>query len=145
MDEPVATERGQEMGRLSRAMERMRRGIQERDEQLRLMLAQVAHEIRNPLGGLELFASAASETEDAAERDRLIQRVRTEVSGLNGIIDDFLTFARPLAPSRGPTDLREPLREAVELARAEVDRRGGDARAWSCPTSRSSRASAPTT
>ncbi len=128
MDEPVATERGHELGRLSRAMERMRRGIQERDEQLRLMLAQVAHEIRNPLGGLELFASAASETDDAAERKRLIQRVRTEVSGLNGIIDDFLTFARPLAPSRGPTDLREPLREAAELARAEVDRRGGELR-----------------
>jgi signal transduction histidine kinase len=125
MDEPVATERGQEMGRLSRAMERMRRGIQERDEQLRLMLAQVAHEIRNPLGGLELFASAASETDDAEERERLLQRVRTEVSGLNGIIDDFLTFARPLAPSRAPTDLRDPLREAAELARAEVARRGG--------------------
>jgi signal transduction histidine kinase len=125
MDEPVAIERGQELGRLSRAMERMRKGIQERDEQLRLMLAQVAHEIRNPLGGLELFASAASEAEDPTERDRLIQRVRVEVSGLNGIIDDFLTFARPLAPARAPTDLREPLRAAADLARAEVDRRGG--------------------
>jgi len=125
MEEPVATERGQELGRLSRAMERMRRGIQERDEQLRLMLAQVAHEIRNPLGGLELFASAASETDDPEERERLIQRLRTEVTGLNMIIDDFLTFARPLAPARGPTDLREPLREAAELARAEVGRRGG--------------------
>ena len=65
MDEPVREERGGELGRLSRAMERMREGILHRDEQLRLMLAQVAHEIRNPLGGLELFASAAAETGDA--------------------------------------------------------------------------------
>jgi signal transduction histidine kinase len=128
MDEPVAPERGEELGRLSRAMERMRRGIQERDEQLRLMLAQVAHEIRNPLGGLELFASAASDADDPAERRRLIERVRTEVAGLNIIIDDFLTFARPLAPTREITDLREPLGEAVELARAEVDKRGGELR-----------------
>ena len=52
---PVEVEAGVEIGRLSRAMERMRLGIIQRDEHLRLMLAQVAHEIRNPLGGLKLF------------------------------------------------------------------------------------------
>lgn len=125
MDLPVSPERGEELGRLSRAMERMRQGIQQRDEQLRLMLAQVAHEIRNPLGGLELFASAAAETDDAQERRRLIDRVRSEVSALNQIIDDFLAFARPLAPAAECTDLREPLCNAAELARAEVERKGG--------------------
>lgn len=125
MDVPVAPERGEELGRLSRAMERMRLGVQERDEQLRLMLAQVAHEIRNPLGGLELFASAAAEAESPDERARLLGRVRNEVSALNAIIDDFLAFARPLTPSRERTDVRESLYEAVELARVEVDRRGG--------------------
>jgi two-component system OmpR family sensor kinase len=125
MEEPVAVERGEELGRLARAMERMRKGILERDEQLRVMLAQVAHEIRNPLGGLELFASAAAETEDPAEQARLINRVRAEVAALNGIIDDFLTFARPLSPTREATDLRAPLRQAAELASAELQRRGG--------------------
>lgn len=123
--EPVAPERGLELGRLSRAMERMRQGIQERDEQLRLMLAQVAHEIRNPLGGLELFASAAGEAEEADERRRLIARIRAEVGALNAIIDDFLTFARPLQEGRSASDVREPLREAVELVQAELDKNGG--------------------
>lgn len=125
MSEPVAGEPGKELGRLSRAMERMRRGIQERDEQLRLMLAQVAHEIRNPLGGLELFAAAAGETEDPEERARLLKRVREEVSGLNGIIDDFLAFARPMSPTAEANDLREALLQAVELVRMEVQERGG--------------------
>jgi two-component system OmpR family sensor kinase len=125
MEEPVAVERGEELGRLARAMERMRKGILERDEQLRVMLAQVAHEIRNPLGGLELFASAAAEAEDPTEQARLIDRVRSEVAALNGIIDDFLTFARPLSPTREATDLREPLQEAAELASAELHKRGG--------------------
>lgn len=125
MDVPVATEPGEELGRLSRAMERMRQGILERDEQLRLMLAQVAHEIRNPLGGLELFAAAAAETEDPTERARLMRRVRSEVSALNGIIDDFLTFARPMSPDREAVDLREALWEAAELVRAELEDRGG--------------------
>ena len=67
MDRAVPLEPGLELGRLSRAMERMRKGIMRRDEQLRLMLAQVAHEIRNPLEGLELFAAAAEETDDSEE------------------------------------------------------------------------------
>lgn len=125
MEQPVAEERGVEVGRLSRAMERMRTGILRRDEQLRLMLAQVAHEIRNPLGGLELFASAATDTDDPQERRRLLKRVRDEVTALNAIIDDFLTFARPITPKREAADLRGALMEASELVRAELEDRGG--------------------
>lgn len=105
-------------------MERMRKGILERDEQLRLMLAQVAHEIRNPLGGLELFASAAADTADPGERARLMDRVRGEVEALNRIINDFLTFARPLQTDRHGTDLRDPILAAAELAERELEREG---------------------
>jgi len=125
MEQPVAVERGVELGRLSRAMERMRSGILERDDQLRLMLAQVAHEIRNPLGGLELFASAAADAEEEEERRRLTGRIRAEVVSLNAIIDDFLAFARPLPISREAEDLRTPLNGAAELVRAELEERGG--------------------
>ncbi|MCJ7628714.1 MAG: HAMP domain-containing histidine kinase, partial [Longimicrobiales bacterium] len=125
MDEPVHQERGGELGRLSRAMERMRVGILHRDEQLRLMLAQVAHEIRNPLGGLELFASAASESEDPVERTEFIGKVRYEITALNRIIDDFLTFARPLRPEGELHDMREPVRDAVELVEIEMRDSGG--------------------
>jgi signal transduction histidine kinase len=126
MDEPVRQERGGELGRLSRAMERMRVGILHRDEQLRLMLAQVAHEIRNPLGGLELFASAASESENPLERTEFIGKVRYEITALNRIIDDFLTFARPLRPEGGLHDMRVPVREAVELVEIEMRDSGGE-------------------
>jgi signal transduction histidine kinase len=125
MTEPVATEQGKELGRLSRAMERMRRGILRRDEQLRLMLAQVAHEIRNPLGGLELFTSAASDTPDPDERRRLLDRVRAEIRDLNDIIDDFLAFARPLEPGPELHDVREAIHEAGDLVEIELAQRDG--------------------
>jgi len=127
-EEPVSAERGDEIGRLSRAMERMRQGIVQRDEHLRLMLAQVAHEIRNPLGGVELFAAAAEDADDPSERRRLLGRVRSEVKALNLIINDFLTFARPLEPDRQIHDLREPVRRAVELMELEMAREGGTLR-----------------
>ena len=125
MDRPFDLEGEDEVGRLARAMDRMRTGIQRRDEQLRLMLSRVAHEIRNPLGGLELFAAAAQETEDRVERRRILDRVRKEVRGLNAIINEFLGFARP-----GPTepqlhDVRESVGEAAALVQADLERRGG--------------------
>jgi signal transduction histidine kinase len=125
MDEPVREEKGGELGRLSRAMERMRAGILNRDEQLRLMLAQVAHEIRNPLGGLELFAAAAADTLDAEERGRLLAKVRSEILALNRIIDDFLTFARPLRVEGVLHDVRGPVREAAELMEGQMKGGGG--------------------
>lgn len=124
LSDPVAEEKGDELGRLSRAMERMRSGILQRDEQHRLMLAQVAHEIRNPLGGLELFASAAIDSEDPDERRRLLQRMRDEIAALSRIIQDFLSWARPLDPAPRLHDLREPVHQAVELVQAEMGGRG---------------------
>jgi signal transduction histidine kinase len=122
--EPVEEERGQEIGRLSKAMERMRTGILSRDEQLRLMLAQVAHEIRNPLGGLELFATAAQESDDREERNRILGRVRDEVEALNHIINDFLAFARPPEAVLRLHDACRPVREATELVSMEVEQEG---------------------
>lgn len=125
VDRPFNLEGEDEIGRLARAMERMRTGIRRRDEQLRLMLSRVAHEIRNPLGGLELFAAAAQDTEDPGERRRILDRVRKEVQGLNAIIDEFLGFARPGRTEPQLHDVRESVGEAAQLAEAELDKRGG--------------------
>jgi signal transduction histidine kinase len=126
LDRPIYSESDaeDEVTSLARAMERMRVAILDRDERLRLMLAQVAHEIRNPLGGLELFASAAASAEDPRERRRLIARVRAEVAALNRIIDDFLTFARPLNLQYEPVDVRAAIQEAADLAEAELSHEG---------------------
>ena len=125
MDRPFDLGGEDEIGRLARAMDRMRTGIRHRDEQLRLMLSRVAHEIRNPLGGLELFAAAAQDTEDSVERRRILDRVRQEVVGLNEIIDEFLGFARPGRTEPELHDVRESVGEAAALAEAELARKGG--------------------
>lgn len=121
----VEVEAGVEIGRLSRAMERMRLGIIQRDEQLRLMLAQVAHEIRNPLGGLKLFSAIAADSADPRERAQLFRKIQAEVDALNSIITDFLVYARPRAPQPTLHDIRAPLREAAELVATELESRGG--------------------
>ena len=125
INRPVALEAGVEIGRLARAMERMRQGIIRRDEYLRLMLAQVAHEIRNPLGGLKLFAAIAAESTDPEERARLFRKIQAEVDALNRIITDFLMYARPRAAELKLHDIRAPLREAAELVATQLASAGG--------------------
>jgi two-component system OmpR family sensor kinase len=125
LDEPiVGTHREDELGQLARAMDRMRLGVEERDRQLRLMLAQVAHEIRNPLGGMELMAAVAAESADPIERNRLLGRVREEVTALNEIITDFLAYAKPMHPQTRRHDVRAPIRAAAEIVAAEAAARG---------------------
>jgi signal transduction histidine kinase len=59
-----------EIGFLGMTIEQMRLNILKRDVQMKLMLANVAHEIRNPLGGIELFADILAEELGQAERQQ---------------------------------------------------------------------------
>lgn len=124
MEDPIPVEGSDEIGRLSRAMERMRVGLIDQRRQLELMVAQVAHEIRNPLGGMELLAAVAADSDDPAERKRVIGRIRGEVNALNGIITDFLAFARPADADPRVHDLREGVRDAAEIVQAEMVPKG---------------------
>jgi len=79
---------------LARTMEQMREAIARREQSLRLMLAGVAHEIRNPLGGIELHAGLL-EKDVPVELKPRVQKIRGEVRRLENLVRDFLDYARP--------------------------------------------------
>ena len=94
-----------EIGFLTRAMETMRQGIVVREQELKTMLAGVAHEIRNPLGGIELFSGLLlDETSPRSKARTHVQRIQKETAHLKYIVDRFLTFARPHPPN--PSECR---------------------------------------
>jgi PAS domain S-box-containing protein len=60
------------------------------------MAAKIAHEIRNPLGSIELFASTlANDTEVAVESKVLAEHISSGVKSINNIISNLLLFIRP--------------------------------------------------
>jgi two-component system sensor histidine kinase PilS (NtrC family) len=79
------------------------------------MAANIAHEIRNPLaalsGAVEVMAAGASED----TRDRLAQIVLKETGRLNGIIREFLEYARPAPLNRASVNLAETVDEVLVL------------------------------
>jgi signal transduction histidine kinase len=96
---PVPPEGTWEVGILARELEAMRLSLESRDRQLKLMLGGVAHEVKNPLGGMKLFAGLLDEelagaTPDLAEVKSHLGKVRRELDYLERIVEDFLAFAR---------------------------------------------------
>jgi PAS domain S-box-containing protein len=81
------------------------------------MAVELAHEIRNPLGSIELFASLL-EKEFPRDSDpgRWAENIRIGSRSLNNIVSNMLQFANPLAPQFQEVNLHELIREILNFA-----------------------------
>lgn len=88
------------------------------------MAAGMAHEIRNPLGGIQLYASMlAGDVKDRPDSLKLVQKISGGVKHLEGLVGQVLQFTREIRAVTGPMDLREVVDQAVELAADVMSRR----------------------
>ena len=95
----VQCSQNDELGDLEAAIDTMRRALQAREEEMQLMLSGIAHEVRNPLGGMELFLGLldedlAAEMKDQDGRREHVAKLKRELTYLNRIVQEFLSFAR---------------------------------------------------
>ncbi|MEM9492739.1 MAG: HAMP domain-containing sensor histidine kinase, partial [Myxococcota bacterium] len=119
---PVERRSRDEIGFLAETMEEMRRDLQARDERMQLMLAGIAHEVRNPLGGIELFAGILRDELDRDdERRGHVRRIEKELGYLKVVVSDFLDYARRPSLELSRLDLGELVSEVVELVRGEAE------------------------
>lgn len=88
------------------------------------MAAGIAHEVRNPLGSIRLYARML--VQDLADRpgeQRVAEKIGAAVRGLDAVVGDVLNFARELRVRPTPALARTLLEGAAEEALAE-DRAG---------------------
>ncbi|MCH7814219.1 MAG: hypothetical protein IID40_09390, partial [Planctomycetes bacterium] len=112
--------------RLADEVQRLRDRLAQKDRELarkeRLaalgeMAAGVAHEIRNPLGGIQLFASLLErDLKDQPKLGSLAAKISNGVRTLDGIVTDILAFAGPEDVMLGPVELGPLVEETLELA-----------------------------
>ncbi|MBL7094972.1 HAMP domain-containing histidine kinase [candidate division KSB1 bacterium] len=110
-----------EIGFLAGTMEQMRKSIIERDKRQQAMLAGVAHEIRNPLGGIELFSGLLESEVQGDELKNYASKISNEVGNLKKIIQGFLDYARPSPAEPVCCEIYPIFWEAVSLLKNDMD------------------------
>jgi signal transduction histidine kinase len=89
-----------ELAVLNNALVNMRNGILQHQEEKEKLLAEIAHEIRNPLGGVELLAGLIKENlRNDSQNTEYADKIIKEIQGLKQQVNDFLQFSRS-APAR---------------------------------------------
>ena len=119
---------------LNQTVESLRRELGEKNRQLerrnRLaalgeMAAGLAHEIRNPLGGIQLYASLLAK--DLAGQDHALQTVK-KISGgvkhLESLVSQVLQFTREISVTPRKSDLLSIVGQSIEFASKAMEDRG---------------------
>ncbi|HXB55180.1 MAG TPA: ATP-binding protein [Vicinamibacteria bacterium] len=93
----------------------------ERSTAMGRLASAVAHEIRNPLNFINLSIDhlrgrmAPAEPGQREDYDRILQNVKAEISRLNRLVGDFLSFGKPMRLDPRPCAVDEVLREVASL------------------------------
>jgi signal transduction histidine kinase len=87
------------------------------------MAASLAHEIRNPLGSMELYCSLLKkDLQDRPDLQTLAEQIHVGIKTLDRIIGNCLQFSRGIEPKKEPVPSLMPVLEAVaEMVRAKAD------------------------
>jgi signal transduction histidine kinase len=110
-----------EIGLLAETMEEMRAELAARDERMQRMLSGIAHEVRNPLGGIQLFAGILRDEIPAGdERRPHVERIEREVGYLEAVVESFLDYARRPEPALEPLPVDELIADLCELEIGEA-------------------------
>ena len=119
--DPIRAQGRDEVAFLGQTLEEMRRGILQRDQRQTMMLAGVAHEIRNPLGGIELFAGLLRDDLPEGDQRSAAEKILREVRNLKNITQGFLDWARPKVAHKENVRVRDIFNEAASLLGREAD------------------------
>ena len=107
--------RRDQVGMLRDTLEEMRQALEARDQDREMLLAGIAHEVRNPLGALDLFAGLLAEELAGRPEAAHVERLRSELAALEKVVAEFLDLARAQPRVRDEVELAAVAGEAAEV------------------------------
>ena len=82
------------------------------------MAAGIAHEIRNPLGAIKLYASLMRRDHAGTPTGDTVVRIDSAVARMESIVSQVLGFTREIMADRSACELVELVRETIDMVRA---------------------------
>lgn len=92
-----------------------------RFEELGRMASGLAHEIRNPLAAIQLYAAMLRrDMAGDPRKTEPLDRILAAVAGLDRLVEDMLLYGRDVAPARDDVSAEVLVEDALALARPEA-------------------------
>lgn len=113
-----------ELAILVDTFETMRERIMNRDKEMQMMLSGIAHEIRNPLGGMQIMIDLLLEKyKDDSEATQLINQMNSELRYLNNVVTSFLKYSRNINIEKQKVNLTNVITEVTEILGYEFEKK----------------------
>jgi len=100
-----------------------RERLRDRLASLGEMAAGIAHELKNPLAGIEVMAGLLRrQVPDSPDAQALLADILSEAKLANAIVVEMLEFVRPVRLQMERTDVADVLQQAVTMAESKAPR-----------------------
>ena len=90
--------------------------------------AGIAHEIRNPLSGINIYLNTLEKLydkgEDAGKIKKILEQIQLASNKIESVIRRVMDFSKPSTPKFVLTELNQPVEDAVDLASVTLRKRG---------------------
>jgi PAS domain S-box-containing protein len=102
--------------------------IQDKMSSLGRVAAGIAHEIRNPLSGINIYLNTLEKMCDRKDRlekiKQIIKQLHSASSKIESVIRRVMDFSKPGEPALVSTNLNKPIEETINLSSAALRKRG---------------------
>lgn len=123
----VHTGRSDEFGDLNRSLVEMHSEIRDHEYATKQLLSGIAHEIKNPLGGMEIYSGLLREElmgkkvqGNSAEELEYLEKISSEVRRLGHIVSEYLDYSRPLTGEAKSVKVHSVVEDAYRILLPEV-------------------------
>jgi PAS domain S-box-containing protein len=106
--------------------------VREKLASLGQVAAGIAHEIRNPLSGINIYLSslekihddAGMEEEELGQAGKILGQIRSASGRIESVVKKVMEFSRPAAPRLGLKDINPAIEDAIEFTATTVRKCG---------------------
>jgi PAS domain S-box-containing protein len=102
--------------------------IQDKMASLGRIAAGMAHEIRNPLSGINIYLNTLKKLHHQEGREEKVKQILGQIQSashkIESVIRRVMDFAKPGEPRLAPIDLNEPVVEAINLSAVTMRKSG---------------------